>query len=180
VSEFAIGTEALGRKPDFDPKTDATVRVHVSRLRQKVKEFYDGEGKNCPVRISIPLGQHELNVQVLQQVAPPEAAIRAKPNKLPTVLLNLTGICAVLAITCIVEYVQNRKLTFSGRQTVPLPRFWQSFFANGKPTDLFLPTPVFFEWNGTNLKLRDPRVNDFADFGNFEELNFYTKQMGNS
>src|ERR1700730_2231005 len=63
VSEFAIATEALGRKPNFDPKTDATVRVHISRLRQKVKEFYDGEGKNCPVRISIPLGGHELNVE---------------------------------------------------------------------------------------------------------------------
>ena len=29
VSEYAIATEALGRSPDFDPKSDSTVRVHI-------------------------------------------------------------------------------------------------------------------------------------------------------
>src|SRR5882757_1404473 len=32
ISEYAIATEALGRSPSFDAKTDATVRVQISRL----------------------------------------------------------------------------------------------------------------------------------------------------
>ena len=40
VSEYAIATEALGRSRSFDPKTDATVRVQVSRLRQRLEKFY--------------------------------------------------------------------------------------------------------------------------------------------
>jgi len=39
-SEYGIGVDVLGRKPEFDPKIDATVRVHVSRLRQKLRDFY--------------------------------------------------------------------------------------------------------------------------------------------
>lgn len=47
LSEYAIGVDVLGRKPDFDPKTDATVRVQVSRLRQRLKEYYAGEGQSA-------------------------------------------------------------------------------------------------------------------------------------
>lgn len=43
VSEYAIATEALGRKVDFEPHADATVRVLVSRLRQRLKDFSVGK-----------------------------------------------------------------------------------------------------------------------------------------
>jgi DNA-binding response OmpR family regulator len=39
VSEYAVATEALGRRTDFDPRTDASVRVQISRLRRKLKDF---------------------------------------------------------------------------------------------------------------------------------------------
>ncbi len=45
ISAYAVGTEALQRKPDFDPRTDATVRVNVARLRTKLREFYAAEGQ---------------------------------------------------------------------------------------------------------------------------------------
>src|SRR5215471_13421525 len=60
LSEYAIATEALGRSPDFDPKLDSTVRVQVARLRTKLKEFYEAAGSSFPLRISVPLGRHEL------------------------------------------------------------------------------------------------------------------------
>jgi hypothetical protein len=62
LSEYAVATEALGRRADFDPKIDATVRVQVSRLRQKLKEFYEGEGENFPLLLRIPMGSHVLEV----------------------------------------------------------------------------------------------------------------------
>ena len=43
VSEYALATEALGRNPNFDPTSDASVRVHISRLRRKLKDYYQLE-----------------------------------------------------------------------------------------------------------------------------------------
>ena len=65
-SEYAIATEALGRKADFDPKIDASVRVQIARLRQKLKEFYEDEGANYSILISIPIGSHSLEVSQRQ------------------------------------------------------------------------------------------------------------------
>jgi hypothetical protein len=42
-SETAIGANAFGRK-DFNPKLDTIVRVEMRRLRQKLEEYYSGEG----------------------------------------------------------------------------------------------------------------------------------------
>ena len=41
ISEYAVATDALGRRVDFDPKTDASVRVQISRLRRKLKDYYE-------------------------------------------------------------------------------------------------------------------------------------------
>ena len=46
LKEYTIGVEGFGRPPDFDPKTDTIVRVQIHRLRQKLKEYYDSEGRH--------------------------------------------------------------------------------------------------------------------------------------
>ena len=56
LNEYAIATEALGRSPDFDPKADSTVRVHIARLRTKLKEFHEHAGEEFPLRLSVPRG----------------------------------------------------------------------------------------------------------------------------
>ncbi len=40
IKEYTIGTQVLGRKPDFDPQLDAIVRIHAGRLRRALNEFY--------------------------------------------------------------------------------------------------------------------------------------------
>src|ERR1700678_78389 len=58
LKEYTIGVEALGRKPDFDPKIDPIVRVQSHRLRLKLKEYYDTEGRHAPVLIQSPKGHY--------------------------------------------------------------------------------------------------------------------------
>ena len=58
LKEYTIGVEALGRKQDFDPKIDPIVRVQSHRLRLKLKEYYDVEGRHDPVLIQIPKGHY--------------------------------------------------------------------------------------------------------------------------
>lgn len=58
IAEYAIGTEALGRPPDFDPAEDAAVRVEIHRLRRRLRDYYDAEGSRDPLRIVIPTGRY--------------------------------------------------------------------------------------------------------------------------
>src|ERR1700760_2710999 len=58
LSEYAIGVDVLGRREDFNPKNDATVRAQISRLRTRLREYYEGEGKESAYRVQIPMGAH--------------------------------------------------------------------------------------------------------------------------
>ena len=64
ISEYAVATEALGRSPSFDARTDATVRVQISRLRQRLNQFYEKEGIGSITRLNVPLGTHQVVLQV--------------------------------------------------------------------------------------------------------------------
>jgi TolB-like protein/tetratricopeptide (TPR) repeat protein len=56
LKEFAIATDVFGRGDDYDPAIDATVRVEAGRLRGRLREYYDVEGKQDPVCVDIPKG----------------------------------------------------------------------------------------------------------------------------
>jgi TolB-like protein/tetratricopeptide (TPR) repeat protein len=58
INEFAIGVEVYGRPETFDPRLDAIVRVEAGRLRSKLREYYEGAGKNAPLRITFPKGSY--------------------------------------------------------------------------------------------------------------------------
>lgn len=136
ITEYALATEALGRPPGFDPRVDATVRVVVARLRQRLKEFYDGEGVDCPLRLCIPLGAHQLSVQFPEGAAPlPEEMIRAPRRPFPWVALAF-GLTAVAAGMVIGLLIPRRVQAHP-----PLPPFWAAFLDGGRPTALYMPTP---------------------------------------
>lgn len=58
IKEYTIGVEALGRPPDFDPKRDSVVRVEAHRIREKLERYYDTEGVEDPVVISLEVGHY--------------------------------------------------------------------------------------------------------------------------
>lgn len=53
---YTIGVTVFDKPEDFDPATDATVRVEAIRLRQAMENHYLRQGRNDPVRIEIPKG----------------------------------------------------------------------------------------------------------------------------
>ena len=54
LSQFSIAIDVFDRDESFDPTIDAIVRVEAGRLRSKLLEYYDEEGRDDPVRISLP------------------------------------------------------------------------------------------------------------------------------
>lgn len=86
IKEYNIAVDALGKPPDFDPKTDSIVRVEVHRLRKKIDAFYKGEGAGHQLRLVIDPGSYiprferafplELETEVLPE---PQAVINPLP-----------------------------------------------------------------------------------------------------
>ena len=76
LKETIVGTEVFGRKPDYDPRLDAVVRIEAVKLRARLKEYYDNEGRNDSVRIDLPKGGY---VPVFSPQAPAEAPVVSAP-----------------------------------------------------------------------------------------------------
>jgi tetratricopeptide (TPR) repeat protein len=54
ISEYGIAVDVYKRRADFDPALDNIVRSEARRLRQRLDEYYESEGKRSAIRIVIP------------------------------------------------------------------------------------------------------------------------------
>ncbi len=137
--------------------------MQVARLRTKLKDFYEAGDAAFPLRLSLPLGRHEL--QWVYQ-PPPQESITARLSAIPKRYLWVVGLTQLaLAIVCGVLFVQNRGLRASMPPLpAPLPRFWQSFLTVGKPISIVVPSPMFFFWPSHGVYTRDLQISDFPNW----------------
>ncbi len=186
ISEYAIATEALGRGASFDARTDATVRVQISRLRQRLEKFYQQEGAACSERVVIPLGSHHIETEIVALpepagVRPPEPQPALRPNPVNRLLL---GACVALALVATGLGIKVERSPSAAKVNTPqsAPRLWRAFFGNNLPTRIILPTPVFlsFSPNGplATVMVRDTSINDFAGRSAASEYAALEKMMG--
>ena len=55
ITEYNIATEVFGRsKTSFDGSTDSIARVEAHRLRKWLKDYYEKQGRDHAIRISVP------------------------------------------------------------------------------------------------------------------------------
>jgi serine/threonine-protein kinase len=84
LKEFSIAMEVFDRTSEYDSNIDAIVRVEARRLRTKLKEYYEGPGRNDPVLIELRPGRYVpifrwLEPQPRNQPQEIGAAIQAGP-----------------------------------------------------------------------------------------------------
>lgn len=191
ISEYAIATEALGRSSLFDPKTDATVRVQISRLRQRLEKFYENEGRGHRERLIVPLGSHQISLESATQIEEIAAAtpqLITRPSHSPhryLIGLLATACCIFLAVSTILGLQLHRKnATPSPASPQIAPQFWKSFYGNGLATRIILPTPVFFSYAfdrqnaGRTMMIRDTDLNDFSTKDKSNSLRLVDKLLG--
>lgn len=105
LKESLIAVEVYGRRPDYNPQIDSTVRVEAGRLRARLRQYYDGAHGSDGVRIELPRGGY---VPLFVMVPPSDAAVAEVPVAesgfawrrclgIPAALL--CGVCALLAWT---------------------------------------------------------------------------------
>jgi TolB-like protein len=58
LKESTIGVEVYGRRPDYDPRRDSTVRSEVARLRARLNQYYSTEGLQDALKIELPKGSY--------------------------------------------------------------------------------------------------------------------------
>jgi hypothetical protein len=75
AKEYEIATIVFGRKADFDPRTDSSVRVQVARLRTKLIEYYTTDGAEEDVLVEIPKGAYRLQYVTNPKAAKPHDAV---------------------------------------------------------------------------------------------------------
>jgi hypothetical protein len=176
LSEYSLGLDALGRRPDFNPKIDATVRVQISRLRAKLKEYYDSEAPGEVYRLQIPLGGHHLEVhQAIAEaaaVAPPASRFRQWGRAAAVLLVAALGFAAAIL------WMENRDLKRRQLSRESLPAFWKTMLEGGRATNLVLPTPIFLYWEEQRLVVRDSKVNEFTRRDSSPLLTWITKSLG--
>ena len=102
ITEYALGVDIFGRPPSFDPRLDSIVRTEVSRLRARLREYYDGPGKTDPVRIEIPPRGYAPSIAAVREAtvaapAPPPAAEAAPPQPPPPRSRRVAAIVLALA-----------------------------------------------------------------------------------
>ena len=56
LKELVIGDALYSRSTPYDPRIASTVRVEARRLRRKLADYYDREGRADSVRIDLPTG----------------------------------------------------------------------------------------------------------------------------
>jgi adenylate cyclase len=60
---YTIALEVFDRDASFDPAIDAIVRVEATRLRAKLREYYDREGRTDSVRFELPKGAYAIRME---------------------------------------------------------------------------------------------------------------------
>ena len=56
IKESLVAIEVYGRRPDYDPQIDSTVRVEAGRLRARLREYQESSGKQDAVQIDCRKG----------------------------------------------------------------------------------------------------------------------------
>lgn len=86
AKEFTIAMDVFDRDASYDSAVDATVRVEASRLRSRLREYYDEEGRDDPWLIEVPKGGYAVVLtertakEATGPVSPPAMVAGGEPS----------------------------------------------------------------------------------------------------
>jgi adenylate cyclase len=63
---YDVAREVFDRSEAFDPNVDPIVRVEAARVRDKLREYYEADGRSDPIRIDLPKGTYTPHIEFRQ------------------------------------------------------------------------------------------------------------------
>ena len=163
LKEYSIGVDACGKGEDYDPREDSTVRIQAGRLRQKLAEYYKGEGKDDPIVVVLPKGGFRIDflprnepVAITEPstevVAPatekPSPVVITKPGRWKVIALSLGALLGISLATLAWFVVDVRR--DAGNQaalahlwTPQMEQLWAPLLDPERPVVVAISTPLF-------------------------------------
>jgi TolB-like protein/Flp pilus assembly protein TadD len=89
IGEYSIGVEVYDRPATYDARLDSIVRVEAGRLRSKLREYYETEGKNLSIRIEFPKGGYTPVFKEVEVASSKEPGVSGPNLRGPRVLAVL-------------------------------------------------------------------------------------------
>jgi hypothetical protein len=166
LSEYVIATQVFGRPSSFDPASDTIVRTQAYRLRTKLKEYYETEGKKEQVIVQVPKGHYAPSFSFRKESGPElvedetgqhiSAVEELKPPAGSKRLMVMAAF-VVVALAFIGGVVAGRRwfpqrTPLNTPQIVPEPlaSFWRDF-AGGREVLIAYTSAAFFETENGDL-----------------------------
>jgi hypothetical protein len=103
ITEYGLALDVFGKPSSFDPRLESTVRSEVTRLRQKLKEHYQGPGRSDAIVIELPLRSYTpaFTFRSPAGISPPPPRISPPPPapaRRWTPTLAALAACVLLAV----------------------------------------------------------------------------------
>ena len=164
LKEYTIGLEAFGKPASYDPRQDSIVRLQVSRLRQKLMAYYETEGSEDPVHISLPKGGFKLSFDPGPKRRGGWIALSAHHGRIIVALTVAFVLTAAWAVYATVNLVRLRRqmAPVAERWTPELAELWAPFLESRRPMLVCLGAPLFVRIPSLGF-FRDPKANDWEE-----------------
>ncbi len=168
INELNIGKHVFERRDNYNAAEDTIVRTTARLLRQRLKLYYDGEGKADPIRIDIPRGGYVPTfVEAVAPVALPEVSntdLSPQPTKEDLSRLNAhrsrRGTLQVLIGMALGIFIGSPfAMVFLSRyqrpqwSMKPSERLWSALFSKQRDTILVPADTVLLIYETSTHKL---------------------------
>lgn len=167
--EISIAIEVFEKGNDFNPSEDTSVRVHVHNLRKKLNDYYYEEGKDDPIRLTIPKGHYELFFEEAPKLqSSRRTTINYTPNKILLLLLIIL-ISALLIMVYKSSSIPSNFIRIDSDNPI-----WAHYFKNELSTSIVIGDFLeFHEYDQTLERAR--RIQDYQ-INEIDSLNVYLKK----
>lgn len=161
LKEYALGREVFNRPPDYDPRSDAIVRVQASTLRKRLAAYYEHEGRTSTIRIELPPGGYQpvfVDVAGFGETEPLRAVEELPgPPPRPQARFNWTSFACGLPAGVLLTVMAVLIVQHKEPRPVPGTAIWGPILEAGASTVVSYGVPLFYA--GSGIFVRDTRVN---------------------
>jgi hypothetical protein len=168
--EVTVAHDVFQKDMDYKTSEDATVRVHMHTLRNKLEQYYQTEGVSDDLRLYIPKGHYRVRfIKNASKNIPQKRSVKTVYTVVLSILLLL------LVIYSILDKVIDSKQLPGFDMTRSRHALWTHFFRNGYPA--FVVIGDFLVFHEYNEKLdRSRRIQDY-EINTIDELKGYIKKF---
>lgn len=167
--EITIAIDVFGKDSSYNLNKDSTVRYHMHVLRKKLDEYYEGEGKQDKVRMSIPKGHYEVKFIVNDDrgrvfVKKPLSYLK----RWETLLAMSFFITSIIFLYLYLELSKSSKGAYAWAKKDTI---WSTFFENGYLTILVIGDDFLLDEHRVDMKryrnVRDWKIDSEDDLRDF-------------